>query len=147
MRHEALQPFSRDHHHVLLLCWKIREGLKNKVDILRIKQYADWFWENHLKLHFEEEEKYIFPILPHTNELILQAIEEHIIIKKLFEQTDDPLSAVIHIENKMIDHVRFEERILFNKIQEVASKEQLSKITELHKDNFYDSWEDDFWNR
>jgi len=33
----ALQPLSREHHHGLLLCWKIRTGLKKGIDIDRIK--------------------------------------------------------------------------------------------------------------
>lgn len=36
-RTKALQPLSRDHHHGLLLCWKIRQGIKLNVEPERIK--------------------------------------------------------------------------------------------------------------
>jgi hypothetical protein len=43
-RHAALQPLSREHHHGLLLGWKIRTGLSNGAPLERIKAYADWFF-------------------------------------------------------------------------------------------------------
>ena len=56
----SLTPISREHHHGLLLSWKIREGLKKKLAPKRIKRYTDWFWECHLQSHFDFEEKYIY---------------------------------------------------------------------------------------
>ena len=55
----ALQPLSREHHHGLLLCWKIRTGLKKGIDIDRIKKYSDWFFKNSLLTHFNIEEELI----------------------------------------------------------------------------------------
>jgi len=37
-RNEALKPLSRDHHHGLLLCWKIRQGIKLNIEPERIKK-------------------------------------------------------------------------------------------------------------
>ena len=69
-RAPELQPLSHDHHHGLQLCWKIRTGFSKQIEPTRIKRYADWFFENHLKPHFELEEKYIFTILDKEDELI-----------------------------------------------------------------------------
>ena len=66
-RNEALVQLSRDHHYGLLLCWKIREGIKRRIEPQRIKNYVDWFWLHHLEQHFEIEEKYLFPILGNQN--------------------------------------------------------------------------------
>ena len=38
-RSEFLKPISREHHHGLLLCWKIRAGLKKGIEPERIKLY------------------------------------------------------------------------------------------------------------
>ena len=62
-RHKALIPFSREHHHGLLLSWKIRSGFSKNIEVERIKKYADWFFINHLIPHFELEEKYIFSLI------------------------------------------------------------------------------------
>lgn len=76
-RNEALKPLSRDHHHGLLLCWKIRRGIKRNIAPERIKKYLDWFWKNYLKPYFETEVQYVFPVLGSENELVKQALAEH----------------------------------------------------------------------
>ena len=54
-RHKALQPLSREHHHGLLLSWKIRSGFSKNIEPKRIRTYADWFFKTHLIPHFEME--------------------------------------------------------------------------------------------
>ncbi len=147
-RHESLQPFSREHHQGLLLCWKIREGFKQGIEPERIKHYTDWFWNNHLRQHFEAEEKYIFPILPQNDALIIQALEEHRELKRLFEGKAGIVAALTRIEQALNAHIRFEERVLFNKIQEAATPGQL-KMIEAHHSSApdCDNWDDAFWIR
>ena len=87
-RSVALKPLSREHHHGLLLSWKIREGFKQNVEIERIKRYIDWFWKHHLQAHFEFEENYVFPILGQENELIIKALQEHNRLQQIFTATD-----------------------------------------------------------
>ena len=145
-RHPALQPTSREHHQGLLLCFKIREGLKRQVDPSRIKQYVDWFWVHHLKPHFEFEEKYIFKILPKDNTLIEQALEEHKLLNLLFHQEVDLVETLKAIEVALYDHIRFEERILFNEIQQIANDKELSFIEEhQHEEVPCPLWQDEFW--
>lgn len=124
----SLQPLSRDHHHGLLLCWKIRQGMKNGIDVHRIKKYCNWFWESHLEHHFEIEEQHVFPLLPPNNEMVKKAIAEHRRLKRLFEKNTDLLKTLNNIEEGLQKHIRFEERVLFNEIQQLATVEQLSMI-------------------
>lgn len=144
-RHEALRPLSREHHHGLLLCWKIREGFKRNVATARIKQYANWFWANHLQSHFEEEEKFVFVVLPKDNELLKRAIAEHHSIAQLFNQEEDVVNALNAIAEELEQHIRFEERILFSEIQQMASQAQLDAIAQHHHDVLCDDWNDEFW--
>lgn len=144
-RAEFLKQLSREHHHGLLLCWKIREGIKKNVAPERIKAYADWFWEEHLERHFKEEEDFIFPILPNTNENIKKAIDEHRSIKKLFQKKTDLINTLNRIQHELENHIRFEERILFNEIQDTASEEHLQKIKINHSEKFKDNLSDEFW--
>lgn len=141
-----LQPLSRDHHHGLLLCWKIRTGLKKNVAPERIKKYLDWFWLNHLKTHFEIEEQYVFTILDNENELVKQALAEHRRLKRMFENGNDIYKSLSLIEEVLEAHIRFEERILFNEIQKVATNEQLKQIEAHHiNDHFCENTADEFW--
>ncbi len=140
-----LKPISREHHHGLLLSWKIREGLKKKIAHKRIKRYTDWFWECHLQSHFDFEEKYIFPILGKNNDLIKRALQEHARLKQLFSSDDSVKENLLTIEQELTAHIRFEERTLFTEIESVASKDELSIIAKEHSKNPTDEWQDEFW--
>jgi len=145
-RIEQLKALSREHHHGLLLCWKIREGIKLNVATERIKMYVDWFWGNHLEQHFKIEENFLFPILGNQNELVKQALTEHRRLKHLFENKNDIYKSFNLIEEELEKHIRFEERVLFNEIQAVATKEQLQQIQLYHSDSkFADNLTDPFW--
>jgi len=144
-RLESLKPLSRDHHHGLLLCWKIRQGLQNNVNPERIKSYADWFWQTHLRPHFEIEEKHVFTLLPDDDVNKIRAIKEHRKIQRLFEKSADLIKNLNRMEEELVKHIRFEERVLFNQIQEIATVEQLHIIENIHSGKFEDNLEDEFW--
>ena len=142
-----LQPLSHDHHHGLQLCWKIRTGFSRKIELERIKKYADWFFVTHLEPHFELEENYIFTVLDSSNELVKQALTDHRRLKRLFTQTSDLEKALGRIEEELEKHIRFEERVLFPEIQSEATEMQLSKISEIHTHEvFVENVEDVFWS-
>ena len=145
-RDKALQPLSREHHHGLLLCWKIRTGIKKNIEPQRIKMYLDWFWLSYLKPHFENEELYVFPVLGNENELVKQALAEHRELKRLFESENDLHKSIGLIEEELEKHIRFEERVLFNEIQAVVNSEQLLQIQLDSSDKiFCENLSDIFW--
>jgi hemerythrin-like domain-containing protein len=145
-RHKDLQPISRDHHHSLLLSWKIRQGFKKGIAPVRIKKYCDWFFVTHIVPHFEIEEEYIFPILGENNELVKKALSEHRRLIKLFSDEDDYERSLSLLEEELESHIRFEERVLFTEVQTVASADQLKAIKLIHKEGeFIDNKADEFW--
>ncbi|GGK47704.1 MULTISPECIES: hemerythrin domain-containing protein [Flavobacteriaceae] len=145
-RHQSLQEFSRDHHQGLLLCWKIKIGLSNGIAVDRIKLYVNWFYDNHILEHFQLEEKYMFPVLGNKHPLITRALEEHILLETLFKDTSEIENTLTVLHVKLKEHIRFEERILFNEIQNIATKEQLEDIEKFHTNNkFADNFNDIFW--
>lgn len=145
-RIEELKPFSRDHHHTLLLCWKIKAGLKKGISPSRIKAYTDWFFKNHLIGHFEMEEKYLYPVLGNEHELIRHGKEEHKLLTKLFTDETNIDESLKLIPAELEQHIRFEERTLFNEIQKAASDDQLEKFQQIHSnEKFVDNLSDQFW--
>ncbi|HSI76628.1 MAG TPA: hemerythrin domain-containing protein [Lunatimonas sp.] len=145
-RHPALQELSKDHHQGLLLCFKIRQGIKLEVEEERIKKYCDWFWIEHLAPHFSEEEQFIFPVLGNDDALVRRALEEHKHLKTLFQKGQVDYDLLKKIENDLEAHIRFEERVLFNKIQDVATEEELETIAKNHAGQPSCAvWEDEFW--
>ena len=144
-RHPALQQFSREHHFGLLLCWKIREGFRKEIEPERMKKYTDWFFQTHLKPHFEAEEKYMFTLLSDEDKLKKRAIKEHRRLERLFEENEDVKRSLSLIEEELEQHIRFEERNLFGEIQKVATEEELEAIEKMHQELLVDDWEDEFW--
>ncbi len=145
-RNESLQAVSRDHHHGLLLSWKIRTGLKKEIELERIKKYAKWFYTTHLLPHFDLEEKYVFIILGNEHELVKKALSDHQRLIQLFESDIVSVENLIAIEKELESHIRFEERVLFNEIQMIATEPQLEKIKSIHPDEkFSDNISDTFW--
>jgi hypothetical protein len=148
-REKFLTPLSRQHHHGLLLCWKIRTGFRKNVEIGRILSYAEWFYKYHLIPHFEIEEKYVFAVLGNENELVKRALKEHRKLRRLFEGINEDHKNLGLIEEILDAHIRFEERVLFNEIQAVASPQELEEILTRHSDdtglNDNEAWADEFW--
>ncbi len=145
-RDPALRPLSKDHHHGLLLCWKIRTGLSLNVDPARVGHYTEWFFDNHLKPHFALEEQFVFPVLGAGNPLVERALSEHREIEGLVSETanDQNLQA---LADKLEVHIRFEERVLFEQVQSVATNEQLALIQTIHTEQPFVEHEDQFWKK
>jgi iron-sulfur cluster repair protein YtfE (RIC family) len=145
-RHDALVPLSREHHQGLLLCWKIKQGLAKSIDPTRIKQYADWFFREHLVPHFAEEENVLFPILGNNHALVTRAVAEHRELEMLFADHSNVEQSLRTISEKLDKHIRFEERELFEFIQRAATEEQLQALAKHDAPQpFCDNESDPFW--
>lgn len=145
-RHASLQPLSREHHQALLLCWKLRQGFSKAVEPERMKKYADWFWKNYLAPHFAVEEKTFFPLLDKEHPSVIKGLKDHQLLTKLFLSTGDVEYNLRSIAFELEQHIRFEERDLFNEIQAAASPEQLEELKQLHtEEKFSENIEDMFW--
>jgi len=144
-RHPSLKPLSRQHHHSLLLCWKIREGLNRNIELTRIKNYTDWFWDTHLNQHFTLEEQAAFSILSPEDADLVRVRTDRKRLRSLFEDNQNIASSLRLLEKELEAHIRFEERVLFNKIQDTATPEQLKNLNTIHIPDFQDIWKDKFW--
>ena len=85
-RHPALVPLSQDHHFGLLLSWKIRQGFKRGIDRRRIMNYVDYFVNNHLEEHFQNEENHLFSYLAKNDLLRKEAEGQHESLRALFRK-------------------------------------------------------------
>lgn len=150
-RSPALIQFSREHHFGLLLGWKIRHGIKKNISTEKINAYTIFFFENELAKHFKEEEKDLFVKLPVDDNLRKQAFDEHAYIYRLADElrenkTDKNL--LLKFADVLDSHIRFEERTLFNHIQQLLSNEALKQLEDSHskrKSDVDDKWDDHFW--
>jgi len=146
-RSKQLAPFSRDHHDTLLFIWKIKQGFKNKTSTEIIGAYAQWFWNNHMKEHFDQEEKLLLPHL-HGNELGIRLKKEHETIRNLVMNAMNETSISL-LATTLNDHIRFEERQLFPLIEEKVSPDELDRIFEQldHQKQCESEWSNRFWTK
>src|SRR5579872_777539 len=120
-RHQSIASFSRDHHSGLLLVWKIRHGLSKSTDPERISEYVLFFYKEDLAKHFRDEEKLLFVRLPGDDLLRTQAESDHQAICALMaalEKNPEDVSILRKIADAVEEHIRFEERELFNHLQD-----------------------------
>ena len=129
-RSKELAPLSREHHDGLLFAWKIKQGLANGTPIETLCNYTRWFWANHIKSHFNDEETVLVKFLPADNPLVLQMFEEHAQIRDLIISLDkEPDFGSLQLLADFINnHIRFEERELFAFAEKTLTPEQLDEI-------------------
>ncbi len=150
-RSAAIVEFSKDHHFALLLVWKIREGFKKSIEPARITRYAIHFYDTDLAFHFKEEEDLLFNKLPSDNQLRIQAESDHKKIKQLIndlkKNTEDKDLLQVFADT-LEKHIRFEERELFNYLQQNISEKDLNEIASALQNRAHETdaaWEDMFW--
>ncbi len=150
-RRKELVSLSREHHDGLLLCWKINDGLEKNISSQRIGAYVLHFFAQHLAKHFDDEEKYVFPILRADNIDRKEAELHHKLLREImgnFKNTDQIVwLSLQHFAEILEKHIRFEERVLFPLIEKEATPEALqSAATKLAmQPKYYIEWEDQFW--
>jgi len=119
---------SHDHHHGLVLAWRLRQGERalltdgwthdRKEKAKRVQE----FYRESLKLHFKAEEEALFPMIaehiPTSSTLVKDLVNQHRMIEGLVStiaQADgDSLNqALIELGTLLEHHIRSEERELF----------------------------------
>lgn len=153
-RHPSLVALSKDHHFGLLLCWKIRTGFSTNVDPQRMQKYVQYYFSEHLFEHFAWEERIVFTLLEEQNPLVKKALSQHRKLRKLHDQLEskpEKREVILGLIEELLEsHIRFEERELFNHIQEVCSEAELAKLgSEINNEHitFKDEWNDVFWDK
>lgn len=145
-RHPKLQPFSREHHHSLLLCWKIRQGVKKKVEKQRIFNYLKWYYDHYLLDHMEAEELKLLPMLKENDSNFQRVLNDHHAIRKFIVQNNITLKSLETFALLLESHIRFEERVLFHEIQNAHMLEKINgKLRGHDGTQFKENEKDLFW--
>ena len=150
-RHEAIVSFSKDHHFGLLLVWKIRQGLQNAISPERIGNYVLHVFQEDLSKHFQEEEELLFVRLPENDVLRIKAEDDHAGICRIIAGIDEnrqDVALLTQLANDLENHIRFEERELFNHLQAALTVDALESIARRFPNNskgIDEGWTDLFW--
>jgi hemerythrin-like domain-containing protein len=138
-RHPALIYLSRDHQQGLMLAQLLKKSAPEykglPTDAVGKMNYAKDLYNNELDQHFNEEEDFVFPYLTNKSkeidELVAEILSEHKILKKSILTLDDNEQLIENMDKigfLLEAHIRKEERVLFEKIPEILSEEELEII-------------------
>ena len=140
-RHLALVPLSRQHHDGLALGVMIQRGLRDGADpahtaqFERLREQALDLWQLEFRGHFEVEEQIVFPAARASVEpgLVDALLAEHQEIRQQFaalEQAPTSESGPVleRLRTALVRHIRTEERVLFQAMQEAMDEQQLDTL-------------------
>ncbi|MCY4595179.1 MAG: hemerythrin domain-containing protein [Bryobacterales bacterium] len=140
-RHPALVSLSRQHHDGLALGVFIERGLRDGADPAVAESLRGQVldaWELELRGHFEVEERILFPAVreaipvPETIDIL---IGEHVEIRTAIEsletaQGEALVDELLAWRQRLVRHIRTEERVLFEAVQASLSEEEMVSLGE-----------------
>lgn len=138
-RHAALVPLSRQHHDGLALCVLIERGLRDDAGpsvAERLRRQALDAWRLELSGHFAVEEEVLFPrarkAVPEP-EALDRLTREHAEIRREFATLkaaapDDVATCLRSLRKRLVAHIRFEERVVFEAVQSAMGEQDLADL-------------------
>jgi len=129
-RMPALRDLSSEHHSGLVLVRRIRKAATTS-DFSASAVWADVAerFEHELEPHFQREEQGLLPVLRTTGEhaLVERTLLEHKEMRDSVQEADP--EKLLRFAQLLSDHIRFEERELFEVAQRQLSAEQLTALS------------------
>ena len=135
-RNEALAQLSRDHHQALARALKLKRADESSA-AEALREMVEFF-DAHGALHFRVEEDVLLPGYVRdagadpNDDQIVRVLTDHVWIRAriaaLREATAPPPAELRELGQRLDDHVRHEERVLFPAIEQALSAEQLAAL-------------------
>jgi len=135
LRDKNLIPLSRQHQHALALCVRLDRAIQAKdVDLEAWQAEIQTLFEQEIAIHFAAEEKDIFPAAARFGELaplVEELRSEHGVLRDYFSRTASrelDQKELGSLGERLSQHIRKEERQLFEGMQKLMSPEDLSRL-------------------
>jgi hemerythrin-like domain-containing protein len=135
LRDKNLIPLSRQHQHALALCVRLDRAIRaGELDLEAWQAEIQQQFESEIETHFLAEEKELFLAaarFPEMQSLIGELLAEHTVLRDLFSRAgtrnlnEQNLGNLAEI---LVQHIRKEERQLFEGIQKVMSSQELAAL-------------------
>jgi hemerythrin-like domain-containing protein len=133
LRDKSLVPLSRQHQHALALCVRIERAFP-----IAESDRGQWqveiaqHFRAEIRIHFGAEEQIVFPAarkFPELDSLIEILLKDHAWLRERFARAEEQALAAAEIAEfaqRLPEHIRREERKLFERLQQVMSKDELA---------------------
>jgi len=135
LRHKNLVPLSRQHQHALTLCVRIdRASPVPASDLDAWQAEIAQHFRAEIRVHFAAEERVVFPAasaFDELNGLVNLLLADHAWLRQRFaDAAARKLSAeeVAAFAKRLAEHIRTEERQLFERLQELVKLEEFAAI-------------------
>jgi len=135
LRDQNLVPLSRQHQHALALCVRIdRASPIGDLEIGVWQAEIAQHFQNEIRIHFAAEEHVLFPAarrFPALNALIDELLSDHFVLREAFAKAEAHTMTASELKTfaeQMSVHVRKEERLLFERMQELMTQEALAAV-------------------
>lgn len=139
-RHPAIAALSRDHHHALVVAQRLRRAAQDTAPAAR-DAFLD-YWRADGMRHFREEEEILLPTFAGFGDpdapVVARVLVDHVRIRRLADEAaagDPPPIALLHdLGERLANHVRLEERELFDLIERSLPDAELNRLAALLAD-------------
>ncbi len=135
LRDKSLIPLSLQHQHALALCVRLDRVLaKGNPDLEAWQEEVVRIWDSEIRFHFEAEEKVLFPAAEKyasIKPLVKHLLSEHGTLRGFFARAQ--MRRLDHASLKtfgetLSQHIRTEERELFEECQRQMPPEELARL-------------------
>ena len=135
LRDKNLIPLSRQHHQALALCVRLDRAIRSgEVDLQTWQAEIQQQFETEIGVHFAAEENVLFPAAAHFSTLqpLIQELQaEHTRLRDYFARAavrELDLQSLEDFGQKLAEHIRKEERQLFEGMQKLMTSSQLNAL-------------------
>jgi hemerythrin-like domain-containing protein len=133
-RRAELHGLSDDHHTALIVALRCRRAAAQQGNLSLDEAWgqAQRLAHDQLRAHFLVEENLLLPALVELGEQAMAAriAEEHRSLERLLEISDPGDAHVAEFAELLDDHIRFEERVVFEQTQDRLPQEVLDAVQE-----------------
>jgi hemerythrin-like domain-containing protein len=135
LRDKSLIPLSHQHQQALALCVRIdRAQPIPDADLQAWQAEIEQRFEQEIKIHFSAEEQVLFPAARHFPEvipLVEELIADHARLRQSFSQAEARCMSAESLPvfaRQLSTHIRKEERLLFERLQQLMTPEELADL-------------------
>ena len=135
LRDKNLIPLSRQHQHVLALCVRIdRASPIGDADLAAWQAEVVQLFQSEITFHFAAEELVLFPAarrFPELIPLVEELLSDHAALRESFAKAEGRKMSAPDLRafgQRMSAHIRKEERLLFERMQELMNREELALL-------------------
>jgi hemerythrin-like domain-containing protein len=132
-RDASLTELSRDHHQALYRAMRMKRASDD--DRAEVRDDVLSFWREHGRKHFQVEEEVLLPAYARYGdpgeEAVVRVLTDHVWVRERMdrlERNELDLGQLRELGQRLDDHVRHEERVLFPRIEEALGAEELAEL-------------------